>query len=94
MGDLQQPGIKTPFVVESALVFHAPPHVTAFTMLSTGLGRLRLGGGFGGDEEAAIEKGRDKAAKLVAANPEFTRRKLLALSGDVDKLWVVLWSCS
>ncbi len=64
------------------------PHVIALgarelMRFSTGLGRLRLGG-FGGDEEV-IENGLEKLAKLDAM-PEFERRKLRRLSGDVDRL--------
>ena len=55
-------------------------------MFSTGLGRLRLGGGFGGDDEAVIENGLEKLAAKVDASPEFARRKVRGFSGDVDRL--------
>lgn len=66
------------------------PHVMVlganeFSIFSTGLGRFRLGGGFGGDDEF-IEKGRDKLAAKLEASPELPRRKLRGFSGDVDKL--------
>lgn len=58
-------------------------------MLSTGLGRFRVGGGFGGDDEAVIENGREKLAAKVDAIPELARRKLRGFSGDVERLCVV-----
>ena len=61
-------------------------------MLSTGLGRFRLSGGLGGDDEAVLENGREKLAAKVDASPELVRRKLRGFSGDVDKLCDV--SCS
>ena len=57
-------------------------------MLSTGLGRFRLGGGFGGDDETVVENGREKLAAKVEASPELVRRKWRGFSGDVDKLCV------
>jgi hypothetical protein len=56
------------------------------SMFSTGLGRFRFGGGFGGDsEEEVMLNGREKAAKLEA-KPELARRTVREFSGDVDKL--------
>jgi hypothetical protein len=59
-------------------------------MFSTGLGRFRFGGGFGGEEEEVIVKGRKLAAKLEA-RPEFARRTTRGFSGDVDRL-CACWS--
>ena len=68
------------------------PHVIALgakelNMFSTGLGRFRLGGGIGGEEEAS-EKGRERLAAKLDAMPEFGRRKLRGFSGDVERLCV------
>lgn len=74
------------------------PHVIALgvselNIFSTGLGRFRLGGGFGGDEEV-IENGRDKLAAKVEAIPELARRKPRRFSGDVDRFCTCWPSCS
>ena len=66
------------------------PHVMVlganeFSIFSTGLGRFRFGGGFGGDDEA-VENGREKLAAKLEASPELARRKLRGFSGDVDRL--------
>ena len=63
------------------------------SIFSTGLGLFRLEGGLGGEEDAN-EKGREKLAAKLEARPELARRKLLGLSGEVDKLWVWLSNCS
>jgi len=63
-------------------------------MFSTGLGRFLFGGGFGGDEEEATVKGREKLAAKLEAKLEFARRKLRGFSGDVDKLCACWFSCS
>jgi hypothetical protein len=68
-----------------------PPHVMALgfselSMFSTGLGRLRFGGGLGGEEEDAIVNGREKLAAKLEARPELARRTVRGFSGDVDKL--------
>jgi hypothetical protein len=57
-------------------------------MLSTGLGRFRVVGGFGGDDEAVIENGREKLAANVDASPELVRRILRGFPGDVERLCV------
>ena len=70
------------------------PHVIALevaselSMFSTGLGFLRLGGGFGGDDEAVMEKGRGKLRAKLDASPELALRKDRGFSGEVDKLWL------
>ena len=64
------------------------------SMFSTGLGRFLFGGGFGGDEEEATVKGREKLAAKLEAKLEFARRKLRGFSGDVDKLCACWFSCS
>jgi hypothetical protein len=56
------------------------------SMFSTGLGRLRFGGGLGGEEEDAIVNGREKLAAKLEARPELARRTVRGFSGDVDKL--------
>jgi hypothetical protein len=56
------------------------------SMFSTGLGRFRLDTALGGEEDA-IAKGREKLAAKLDASPEFARRKLRALSGEVERLW-------
>ena len=63
-------------------------------MFSTGLGLLRLGGGFGGEDDEVMENGRLKLAAKLEARPELARRKLRGLSGDVDRLWVCRSRCS
>lgn len=56
------------------------------SICSTGLGRLRLGGGaLGGDDETPVN-GREKLAAKLDARAEFARRKSRGLSGDVDRL--------
>ncbi len=74
----------------STVVF---PHVivlgaSEFNIFSTGLGRFRLGGGFGGEDEAVMANGLEKLAAKLWAMPELARRKLRGLSGDVERLCV------
>lgn len=69
------------------------PHVMALganelIISPTGLGRFRLGGGFGGEDEF-IENGREKLAAKLEASPELALRKLRGFSGDVDRLCVL-----
>jgi hypothetical protein len=61
------------------------------SIFSTGLGRFRFGGGFGGEEEEVIVNGREKLAAKLEANPELARRTVRGCSGDVDKL-CTCWS--
>lgn len=77
------------FTLPRTVVF---PHVIALgaselSMFSTGLGLLRWGGGFGGEDDAVIEKGRERLAAKLDASPDCVRRKALGLSGDVERLW-------
>lgn len=68
------------------------PHVIVLganelSIFSTGLGRFRLGGGLGGEDEF-VENGREKLAAKLDASPEFARRKLRGFSGEVERLCV------
>jgi hypothetical protein len=75
------------------------PHVIVlgakeFSIFSTGLGRLRLGGGFGGEDSEVVEKGLEKLAAKLEASPELARRKLRAFSGEVERPCPCWLSCS
>jgi hypothetical protein len=61
------------------------------SMFSTGLGRFRVGGGLGGEDEEVMVNGREKLAAKLEAKPEFARRTVRGFSGDVDKL-CACWS--
>ena len=61
--------------------------VTLLRDVSAGLGRLRVGGASGGEDDAKPGHPRGKLAVKVDAMAEFTRRKDREL-GDVDRLCV------